>query len=121
MRSGFERSVAKLFKSFGIKFLYEPDTFPYVIQRKYTPDFKIGKGKKAIYVETKGLFTSADRTKMKLVKEQNPELDIRMWFMRDNYLTKRKKQTYSGWAEKNGFLCHVGDTFPKHWFVPKEK
>jgi len=115
-RSKFEKSVAALFRLAKVHFKYEPDRIPYIIKRTYTPDFKIGK----VYVETKGLFSSADRTKMKLVKEQHPDLDIRLWFMSDNWMTKKKKQRYSDWCEKNGFLYHIGDRFPEHWFLKRE-
>lgn len=104
--------ISNLFRKAKIRFKYESDKIPYTIQRNYIPDFKIG----SIYIEAKGRFTSADRTKMKLVKEQNPHLDIRLWFQRDNWLTSKKKSRYSDWARKNGFKYHVGDTLPKKWF-----
>ena len=114
-RSGFEKTIANLFKEARVRFKYEPDRIPYTISRTYTPDFKIGK----IYIEAKGFFKSSDRTKMKLVKEQHPHLDIRMWFMADNWMTKAKKQRYTDWAFKNGFPYHVGKDFPHHWFDKK--
>jgi hypothetical protein len=43
------------------------------------------------------------RTKMKAVKESNPELNIKMLFMKDNWVTGKHQHRYSEWAEKNGF------------------
>lgn len=117
MRSKFEKNVAKLFKKAKVAFEYEPTKVSYFIEAVYTPDFKIGD----IYIETKGFFKPEDRRKMIAVKQQHPELDIRMWFMQDNYLTKAKKTKYSDWAKKNGFKYHVGLTFPKKWFTTKRK
>ena len=53
----------------------------------YTPDFYLPKQK--IFIETKGLFTSADRQKMRLVKEQHPDLDIRFIFNNSNHASVR--------------------------------
>lgn len=117
MRSKFEENVADLFLRANVKFDYEATKVPYTIKAIYTPDFKIGD----IYIETKGLFKPEDRRKMIAVKKDNPDLDIRMWFMRDNYLTKAKKSKYSDWAKKNGYKYHVGLTFPKKWFAKKKK
>mgnify|MGYP003525181812 FL=1 len=60
-----------------------------------------------MYIESKGKFTAQDRKKMVLVKEQNPEADIRLLFMRDNYLTTQKKSKYSTWAIRNDFTFAV--------------
>lgn len=117
MRSGFEKVIAKLFKKQKITFKYEADKIPYTVIKNYIPDFKIGN----TYIEAKGRFSSADRTKMLLVKEQHPELDIRLWFQRDNWLTKTHKQRYSDWAKKYGFQYHIGDTLPKDWFKKDTK
>lgn len=114
MRSGFEKEISKLLKRKKVDFRYEPQGFKYTVQRTYTPDFLIECDD--FWIEAKGLFTSADRTKMLAVKSQHPDLDIRLWFQRDNWLTKKKKQTYSQWAEKHGFPWHVGTDFPKKWF-----
>lgn len=116
MRSKFEKDIATLLKDKRVKFKYEPHGVPYIIEASYFPDFKIGE----IYIEAKGHFTAQDRKKMKAVKESNPNMDIRFWFMRDNYLTKAKKSRYSDWAKKHGFPYHVGLEFPKKWFNKKE-
>lgn len=69
---------------------------------KYRPDFPLDNG---IIIETKGLFTTEDRKKMKLVKEQHPHLDIRLVFSNAMArIAKKSKTTYAKWAEDNGFL-----------------
>lgn len=118
MRSKFEKTVSTLLESHGISFGYETENLPYVLSSNYKPDFivELEDGSK-IYVEAKGHFTSQDRRKMKALKEQHPDKDIRMWFMADNYLNNKTKATrYSDWAKRNGFKYHVGQTFPKEWF-----
>lgn len=112
MRSKFEKLVASLFRKAKVTFKYEPYKVPYTITCNYIPDFVIGD----ILVETKGFFKPEDRKKLLAVKKDNPNLDIRIWFQQDNYLTKAKKSRYSDWARKNNFPYHVGDKFPKHWF-----
>jgi hypothetical protein len=116
MRSGFEEDVRRLLKSKKIKFEYETVSIPYTVSAVYKPDFIIGK----IHIETKGWLRPSDRKKLLLVKKQNPDLDIRLWFMQDNFLNKNKKTKYSEWADKNGFPYHVGLGFPKHWFTKKK-
>lgn len=109
-RSGYEEHVAKSLDSRNIPYEYEAEVLSYIKPpvppkpSRYTPDFTIEKkdGTK-MYIESKGKFTAQDRKKMVLVKEQNPEADIRLLFMRDNYLTTQKKSKYSTWALRNGF------------------
>ena len=51
---------------------------------------------------------------MILLKKQQPDLDIRMVFQRNNKIKESKVGLdYVGWCEKNGFLCSVG-------FIPNE-
>ena len=115
MRSGFEKTIAKLFEDNSVAFTYESLKLKYTIEAAYTPDFRI----EDIFVETKGHFSALDRKKMKAVKKCNPDRDIRLWFQRDNFLTKAKKDRYSDWASKNGFEYHIGIDFPYHWFDKK--
>lgn len=112
MRSKFEKNVAKLLKKEKVKFEYETLKIPYTTISKYTPDFIIGD----TIIEAKGYFRPSDRRVLKNVKRCNPELDIRLWFMQDNYLTKAKSGKYSDWARLNGFPFHIGLEFPRHWF-----
>ena len=70
------------------------------LDAKYIPDFIIGD----LIVECKGRFTSEDRRKMRLVKEQHPDLDIRFVFSRSSSkINKGSKTTYADWCHKYGF------------------
>lgn len=89
----------------------------------YTCDFRIvRKDGTVLFIETKGRFQGADRTKHKLVRDQNPGCDIRFVFSSDAILRKNKKGKYriSDWARDEGFKCHFykkGDknVIPKEW------
>jgi len=84
-------------------------------------------------VELKGEFDLDDRAKMKAVKEQYPDLDIRIVFQQNNFLHKmsktskkkrldkvskggkiRKRESYKDWAEKHGYKCAIGN-IPMEW------
>lgn len=111
MRSGFERTLAAQLKALGIRYEYEPVKLPFVIERTYTPDFKIGN----MYIEAKGKLDQDTRTKMIAVKKAHPDLDIRFVFMRaDNKLSKNSRMTYGDWATKNGFQW-ADRLIPKEW------
>lgn len=120
-RSGFEVKVKKSLESRGIEFKYESEKLPYIVPESkhlYTPDFivqtEVGT---TIYVEAKGNFTAADRKKMKLVIEQNPDKDIRMLFQKDNKIQRNSKTKYSDWCLKNGIRFAVSATghVPDGW------
>ena len=77
-RSGLEIAISQELDANSVKYDYEKVKLTYVKPQKahsYTPDFYLKE--QDIFIETKGLFTSADRQKMRLVKEQHPEKDIR--------------------------------------------
>jgi hypothetical protein len=98
---------------------YETDTFEYTITSNYTTDFTIErKDGTTIYIEAKGLGRAFDhkaRQKMIAVKQQHPDRDIRIVFMRDGPLQKNSKMRASDWAVKYKFPFAVG-TVPKEWF-----
>lgn len=118
-RSIFERDLAGQIRNATGTLKYETTKVSY--QRKpqiYTPDFVLPNG---IIIEAKGRFTATDRTKMLLVKEQNPTLDIRMVFQNPNVkLTKGSKTTYGDWATKHGFKWSTR-WVPKEWFDEPKK
>lgn len=118
-RSGFERDIAAQIRNKGIPLLYETDKVEYQKEpSNYKPDFKLPNG---IYVETKGRFTSADRKKHLLVKEQHPELDIRFVFQNPRVkLSKASKTTYGEWATKHGFTW-AEKWIPQDWFTEPSK
>ena len=112
MRSRLEEQVAELLTNLNIEYGYEPDKFNYVIEAKYTPDFKVGD----LYLETKGFFKPADRRKMLAVKKCNPDLDVRLVFQAPyNKISKNSKTTYAAWAEKNGFQWCPYYDIPLDW------
>jgi len=85
-----------------------PEGSKIVQWHKYTVDFVfVSKGGEPIYIETKGYFTSADRTKHKQVQLYNPNADIRMVFSSDGWVTSRKLLKYSGWCKNNGIPYHI--------------
>ena len=80
LKSGLEEVVYHYLTNAKCVFKYESLKVTYfqpAIKKTYRPDFPI---KGSFIIETKGAFNSADRKKMKLVKKQNPELDIRFIF-----------------------------------------
>lgn len=115
-RSKFEKVVYEKAKSNRLKLDYEPSTsvVDYVVTARYTPDFRLPNG---ILVEAKGYFDPAARGKMRRVKQQHPELDIRFVFQRaSNTVTKAKNsKTYGQWAEMHGFPWAEG-SIPKEWW-----
>lgn len=116
LRSGFEDKIFKqLNKLCG--FLYEGTALKYTLEKDYVVDFTISQFP-PVYVETKGWFKPSDRSKMLAVKRDNPDADIRIVFQYDNWLTKKKKQRYSDWCNKHGFLWSVGQ-IPDAWIKNK--
>lgn len=124
-RSQFESTFSEHLDKLGVEYGYETDYILYEVPRKYKPDFILPRPnrkpiwERKLYIELKGRFTSADRSKMLEVKNQNSLLDIRLVFMQNNYLYKGSKTRYSDWAEKYGFPYHiVGSTkklIPDEW------
>lgn len=128
-KSLFEASIAEQFKLAKVRVKYEPYKMEFYqrvpsasckgcgskeVTRKHTykPDWVSEDD--YLIVESKGKFTSADRTKMIAIKAQYPDKDIRILFMRDNWLTRKKLEKYSDWAERNGFTYAIGPV-PKAW------
>ena len=113
----FEARVVSDLNSRSISFEYEPDKLPYTVQRNYIPDLRIGE----MYVEVKGYFRQKAQRKMRNVKEQHPEKDIRFLFQRlDSPVQgakKRKdgtKMTCAEWAERHNFK-YAEKEIPDDW------
>ncbi len=101
----------------GIKFKYEALKLPYTIpekKRNYIPDFELPNG---VIVEFKGKLDRLAREKMLLAIEQNPTKDIRILFMRDNYIYKGSKTKYSDWCKEHGikYAVSLRGEIPKEW------
>jgi hypothetical protein len=130
-RSLYEDSIEDQFKAAKVRVKYEGIKLHYRTKvpggrcldcssknvgsaHTYTPDW-VSEDEKLI-VESKGKFTSKDRTKMLAVIQSNPDKDIRMLFMRDNWLTRKKLEKYSEWAERHGIKYAIG-AMPKAWIA----
>ena len=115
-KSGLEENISKQIEGRGIEVQYESEKVAYIIpasEHTYNPDFKLPNG---IRVETKGRFVIADRKKHLLVKEQNPNLDIRFVFSNSkNKINKKSKTTYGDWCDKHGFK-YADKEIPDSWF-----
>ncbi len=118
-RSKFEAGIAASLEQRSVPFSYEPIVLDYVIQAKYKPDLILGNG---IVVELKGFFSAQDRRKMLCVKEQHPDLDIRMCFQnaKDKISRAKKSITYGAWASRHGFKWASG-TIPEEWYASNPK
>jgi len=115
-KSGLEENISKQIEGKGIEVQYESEKVAYIIpasEHTYNPDFKLPNG---IRVETKGRFVLTDRKKHLLVKEQNPNLDIRFVFSNSkNKINKKSKTTYGDWCDKHGFK-YADKEIPDSWF-----
>lgn len=113
----FEERVIDDLTQRSVPHMYEPEKLAYYVERYYVPDLKVG----TMYVELKGYFRQDAQRKMKAVKAQHPELDIRFVFQKSTATIqgakKRKdgsKMTCAEWAERNGFVYSEG-TIPEEW------
>ena len=113
-RSEFERNFAHWLIKNDVPYDYEKFYLEYQPKiKKYTPDFYLPK--QDIYIETKGFFDFADRQKHLLVKEQNPDIDIRFLFVNaNNKLNKSSKTTYGAWCDKHKILW-AEKRIPNEW------
>lgn len=107
-------------ETLGKEVTYEPDKLTYTIpasQHTYTPDFKL---RDKTYIEGKGIMDATDRKKMKLVKEQYPDITFYMLFQNAHKrLSKKSKTTYAMWCDKNGIPWgHFPKGIPKEWLGP---
>ena len=119
-RSGLELKVSDYLTELNIDFLYEKVKIEWedLAYRTYTPDFVLNNG---IIIETKGLFTAADRRKHLAIKKQHPSLDIRFVFTNSNSkLRKGAKSTYAEWCIKKGFR-YYDRIIPEDWLKEKGK
>ena len=114
-RSGLEERVADLMVNLGVRYDYESTKVPYQIQHNYTPDFCLDNG---VYLECKGFFEAEDRRKIKAVKQQHPEIDLRMVFQSPyNKISKKSKTTYAQWCDKHDIPWCSFTNIPIDWLV----
>jgi len=115
-RSGLELKIAQSLDQTGVKYTYEKLKIEWedLAYRTYTPDFVLANN---IIIETKGLFTSADRRKHVEIKKQHPELDIRFVFENSRRkLYKGAKSTYAKWCIQKGFR-YYDRIIPEEWLT----
>lgn len=97
-------------RKYGKKHIeYEQLKIPYTLSYNYIPDFAV---LDEYLLEAKGYFRPEARAKMKAVKEQHPELDLRLLFQNNGKIGKNFR--YSDWAEKHNFTYAIGKV-PKEW------
>lgn len=119
-RSGLELKLAEYLKELSIKYEYECIKIEWedLAYRTYTPDFVLFNG---IIIETKGMFTAADRRKHLAIKKQHSKLDIRFVFENSRRkLRKGAKSTYAEWCIRYGFL-YYDRIIPEDWLKEKGK
>ena len=119
-RSGLEKKLADELKVLKVKFTYESLKIEWedLAYRTYTPDFVLSNG---IIIESKGMFTAADRRKHLAIKRQHPKLDIRFVFENSRRkLRKGAKSTYGEWCYKYGLL-YSNRVIPEEWLKEKGK
>jgi len=117
-RSGLEKVVAEYLKQNQKNLRYEELKIEWkdLRYRTYTPDFVLDNG---IIIETKGIFDNEDRRKHIAVRDQHPELDIRLVFSNSRAkLYKGSKTTYGMWCEKQGFQ-YSHRVIPPEWLKEK--
>lgn len=121
-RSGLELRIANDLTDKGIPFDYEKLKITYTVperQATYTPDFVILSN--GIIVESKGIFDAEDRKKHLLIKEQHPELDIRLVFSRASApIYKGSPTTHGSWATHHGFKF-AEKLIPPAWMLEPPK
>ena len=119
-RSGFEHKVSDQLKESKIKFEYETTVIGYIkpeTKHTYTIDFTLPNG---ILVETKGRWVLEDRKKHLLIKQQKPELDIRMVFQSANTkIRKGSKTTYGMFCDKHD-IPWAEKVIPESWLNEKK-
>ena len=119
-RSGLETRIHEQLSAQDIDGEYEQHDLKYIVpetSHTYTPDFKLPNG---IFIESKGWFLPADRKKHLLIKEQNPDIDLRFVLQSPNgKIYKGSKTTYSQWCDKHGFKW-AGKEIPQIWIDEKE-
>ena len=124
-----ECDFAKSMTDEHITWQYEPEKFEWwpapPKARRYTPDFRVMRYDGSyFYVEFKGYLRPGDKTKMRAIKKQQPDVDIRFVFMNAyKYASKhiRKdgtRQTYAEWAESYGYMW-AHKSMPEEWLEEK--
>ncbi len=120
-RSDLEKRIAKQLEGAGVSFGYETLKVPFTVparEAKYNPDFECG----PIIIEAKGRFGHKGsggaevRQRLILVKDQHPDMDLRIVFQdASKPIYKGSKTTYAKWAETHGFQWADKGVVPAEW------
>lgn len=99
---------------------YETARFAYTLVHHYTPDWTVSP---TAFIETKGIWTGTDRTKMLEMKKQHPHITVLMAFQKpDKTISKHSKTTYAAWCDKHGFQwCDATDKEAVQSFIQAHK
>ncbi|AAO73150.1 putative endonuclease [Pseudomonas phage gh-1] len=120
-RSGLEDRNAKHMDKLGVKYDFERFHINYVVparDAKYTPDFVLANG---IIIETKGIWEVDDRKKHLLIREQYPDLDIRLVFSNSNSkIYKGSPTSYADFCTKHG-IQFADKLVPRDWLKEARK
>ena len=119
-RSQLEETIAKQIVKAKHKLRYEKTKIKWVdfAIRSYTPDFVLDNG---IIIEVKGFWSTSDRRKHVEIKQQYPDLDIRLLFENSKRkIRKGSSTTYAVWCEKKNILFW-DRVIPPKWFRDKKK
>ena len=86
---------------------YEPYHIPYIIKRKYIPDFTKGN----MLVECKGFFRAGDTQKYKAIRDSLYSQELVFVFTNSNKkVRKGSKLTMGEWCDKEGFRWFTKET-----------
>jgi len=114
-RSGLEERVAGLLEGLGVSYEYESKKISYVIQHHYTPDFILPNH---VVLECKGYWDAQDRRKIKTIKKDNPDIDLRMVFQAPyNTISKKSKTTYAQWCDNLDIPWTSFTNIPLDWLI----
>lgn len=118
LKQTFEQKVMSNLTAKGVEFTFEPHSLTYSVTRDYIPDLLIGE----MYVEIKGYFRQDAQRKMRAVKKQHPNKDIRFLFQKAEATIQGAKRRKDGtkmtcreWAERYGFQYAEGEEIPDKW------
>lgn len=106
-RNKFEQRINTSLRRAKIKYKYESEKIAYILACHYIPDFIIDTPTGKLYLECKGYLRPEDKRKLRAVKKQHPEMDIRLLFYAE-------KAEYVKWCVKNGFR-YAFEKIPKDW------
>ena len=118
-RSKLEEQISASLQQQGHEISYERDRFDYYLKRFYTPDFIVKGQAFEFYIEVKGYWDSADRSKFLAVVQKHPTLPIFIAFQKPHQkISKTSKTSYCQWAEKFGIAwcpTPIPDDFLRAW------